>query len=195
MPDLNMDRVVELLKAKGVSAYVEQTGGGVATIFAGPSYEEPDYGTRYAACAGPGTYGWRPEDASMGHTDEFCVGADDYGDGPHKYLSDAAAEAGDVPVEQEAAEDFAAQMIYDRVVEWAAEKMVGLIKRDMEAGVVPTEWVDFSELHSHVDANMQYVHEVLPLPEDGSDVYFDLCGKAIERVEATFDTEKSAVTS
>lgn len=72
----------------------------------------------------------------------------------------------------------------------AAEAMVALIKRDMEAGIVPSEWVDFSELHSHVDANMQYVHEVLPLTEDGSDAYFDTCGRAIKAVEATFDAEQ-----
>lgn len=163
MPDLNMDRVVELLHGKGVdNAYVEQTGGGCATIFAGPTFEEPDYGTRYAACAGPGRYGWTSDVASMGHTDEFCVGADDYGDGPHKYLH----EQDGVPTEQEAAEEFAAQMIYDRVVDGTVEQVLGVATPDM-----PED--DLREL----------VTETVPMPEDGNDAYFDLCGKVVERVK------------
>lgn len=92
MPEFSMDEVVKILTAKGVeNAYVEQTGGGCATIFAGPTHDEPDYGKRYAVAAGPGAYGrydggeWHD---SVGHTDEFCIGADDYGDGPHFYVSD-----------------------------------------------------------------------------------------------------------
>lgn len=92
MAGFSMDAVVAILKSKGVdNAYVEQTGGGCATIFAGPTHEEPDYGKRYAVAAGPGAYGFHDGTQwhdSVGHTDEFCIGADDYGDGPNFYVSD-----------------------------------------------------------------------------------------------------------
>jgi hypothetical protein len=163
MPDLNMDRVVELLKAKGVdNAYVEQTGGGVATIFAGPTFEEPEYGTRYAACAGPGTYGWQSDTPSMGSTEDFCVGADDYGDGPCKFIH----EEPDVPAEQVAAEEYVAQVIYDRVVEYAVDHLVTVLN-----DVKVTE-----------DVLREQVTELIPMPLDGSDAYFDLCGKVVEAV-------------
>jgi hypothetical protein len=79
---LDLDEIVDRIHEQGVWAYVEQTGGGCATIFAGAWHSVPDgnYGrTMYAAVAGPGTYGWgdRP---SVGHTDEFFIGADDQGE-------------------------------------------------------------------------------------------------------------------
>jgi hypothetical protein len=92
MPEFSMDEVVKILTAKGVpNAYVEMTGGGCATIFAGPTFEEPDYGTRYMVAAGPGSFRWTED--SIGHTDEFCIGADDYGDGPNFYVSDLPGAA------------------------------------------------------------------------------------------------------
>jgi hypothetical protein len=79
MSEFSMDAVVELLRERGVAnAHVEQTGGGVATIFAGPTYEEPDYGTRYAVCAGPGRYG----PPNVADTTDFYVGPDDDGGNP-----------------------------------------------------------------------------------------------------------------
>lgn len=78
---VDLDEVVDRIREQGVWAYVEQTGGGCATIFAGAWHTAPDGNhdrTVYAAVAGPGEYGWgqRP---STGHTDDFLIGADDQG--------------------------------------------------------------------------------------------------------------------
>lgn len=122
MPEFSMDRVVAILKSKGVdNAYVEMTGGNCATIFAGPTFEEPDYGTRYAAAAGPGTFGWQSD--SIGHTDEFAIGTDDYGDGPVKYVSDQP----DVPTEQSAVEEYVAAMIQQAIVRSEYDRLVKAI--------------------------------------------------------------------
>lgn len=74
-----MDTVVELIHDMGIWAYVEQTGGGCATIYAGAKYTDNEGDQRYSAIAGPGTYGWdrRP---SYGHTTEFYIGPDDQGE-------------------------------------------------------------------------------------------------------------------
>jgi hypothetical protein len=74
-----MDTIVELIHRKGIWAYVEMTGGNVATIHAGAQTPGPDSDTIYAAVAGPGSYGWGQR-SSMGHTDEFFIGADDHGE-------------------------------------------------------------------------------------------------------------------
>jgi hypothetical protein len=55
---LNLDTIAELIHRHGIWAYVEQTGGGCATIYAGAQYTNRKAGTTYAAIAGPGTYGW-----------------------------------------------------------------------------------------------------------------------------------------
>lgn len=91
MTELNMDRICELLAAKGIPAYVEQTGGGCATIYAGektPQTFTISYGAketytedRYEACAGPGWFagpGWTNGRAD---TSDFYVGLDDDGQG------------------------------------------------------------------------------------------------------------------
>lgn len=88
---INMDRIIEILNERlNVSAYVEQTGGGVATIFAGAIRQEEGYGDRYAAVAGPGTFGWgqRP---SVADSVDFCVGADDSGETDPIYCAEVGA--------------------------------------------------------------------------------------------------------
>lgn len=103
--ELNLDRVVDALDRLNVKAYVEQTGGGTATLYAEPivGYHEctckPAYATtavltthdpgcpvpekggspRYAAVAGPGSYGWGKRD-SIADLDDFYVGIDDDGE-------------------------------------------------------------------------------------------------------------------
>jgi hypothetical protein len=80
--ELDLDDVVDRIHEQGVWAYVEHTGGGCATIYAGAWHTVPDgrYDrTMYSAVAGPGTYGWG-EKPNVGHTDEFFIGADDHGD-------------------------------------------------------------------------------------------------------------------
>lgn len=83
MGTINMDRVVEILRDEhSVEAYVEMTGGGVATIFAGDTYPNPEDAedVRHAAVAGPGTYNHRDLGFSVAETEEFFVGADDMGE-------------------------------------------------------------------------------------------------------------------
>lgn len=71
----SMDAVAELVRQAGVACYVEHTGGGCATIFAGqPVENEAEVWTnRYPVCAGPGVIG-RP---ATGWLSDFYVGADD----------------------------------------------------------------------------------------------------------------------
>jgi hypothetical protein len=82
---VNMDLVVQILTDRGVPAVLEQTGGGTATIFAGATHDDPEWGDRYEACAGPGhwTHGWGnpdPANTAVGYLGEFCVGPDDFGE-------------------------------------------------------------------------------------------------------------------
>ncbi|WP_405065026.1 hypothetical protein OG558_24020 [Kribbella sp. NBC_01510] len=80
--EVDLDDVVDRIDEQGIWAYVGQTGGGCATIFAGAWHSVPDgrYDrTMYSAVAGPGTYGC-DEEPNSGHTDEFFIGADDQGD-------------------------------------------------------------------------------------------------------------------
>lgn len=82
-PDIiDLDEVVNQLAKLGVPAYVEQTGGGCATIYAGTPQSWPDqYGDRrYAAAAGPGWFEGPAWTKGRGHTDEFYFGPDDDGD-------------------------------------------------------------------------------------------------------------------
>ena len=78
---IDLDEVVALLTGMGVAAVVEQTGGGCATIFAGPTRPHPfEPGClAHAAVAGPGRYGWgqRPSVAALA---ELVIGPDDCGD-------------------------------------------------------------------------------------------------------------------
>jgi hypothetical protein len=80
--DIDLDKVVALLRQDGVDAYVEMTGGGIATIFAGPTRpmpEDPEF-REYAACAGPGSY----SDHSASLYD-FVVGVEN-GEGEGEYV-------------------------------------------------------------------------------------------------------------
>jgi len=88
---LSMYRIVEALVAEGIPALVEQTGGGVATIFAG----EPTDG-RYLAVAGPGFFLLPGDDPRNAYADrqDFSVSADDDGESPSvTYASEALAVA------------------------------------------------------------------------------------------------------
>ena len=78
---INMDAIVEALHRMSVPAYVEQTGGGCATIYAGP--KGPSLVTPgeddYPVAAGPGHFegpGWSN---ARGYADDFVVGPNDDG--------------------------------------------------------------------------------------------------------------------
>lgn len=90
---VNMDRIVEIIKAEGFYAYVEQTGGGCATIYSSDRSSEQYPGApapylinpldgegRYPVIAGPGWFegpGWTNARGALG---DFYVGPDDDGE-------------------------------------------------------------------------------------------------------------------
>jgi len=86
MENLDMQRIVDLVKQAGFVAYVEQTGGGVATIYASTTADERGYPARHVVgpynddvvdiAAGPGWFegpGWTNPRASL---EDFYVGPD-----------------------------------------------------------------------------------------------------------------------
>lgn len=75
---LHLEEVARLVRAAGVNCVLDTSGGGVATLWAGPTRQEGGYGIRFAALAGPGSYGWGHH-RSTGTTAEFFVGPDDDG--------------------------------------------------------------------------------------------------------------------
>lgn len=101
--EIDLDKVVHILVTEYHldNAFVEQTGGGCATIYAGPTrpnVEEDPTGEHgevlYAACAGPGSYGWgrKPSTADLV---EFYVGPDDR----EGYYALSAADVGAITEE------------------------------------------------------------------------------------------------
>lgn len=77
---IDLDKVVEHVKATGRYAYVEQTGGNVATIYAGSTYFDSEGNERWAAVAGPGWFegpNWTKGRATLF---DFVVGPDDDGE-------------------------------------------------------------------------------------------------------------------
>lgn len=81
MEPYDLDLIVRLLELDfGIKAYVDQTGGGCATLYAGEPWEDEEYGRRYPCVAGPGWFenGRVTERARASRTD-FYVGKDDEG--------------------------------------------------------------------------------------------------------------------
>lgn len=68
--ELNMDIIVGMIEQEGVSAFVAQTGGGTATLYAG----EPDADGQYPVAAGPGVFGYG--EPSIADDREFGFGPD-----------------------------------------------------------------------------------------------------------------------
>jgi hypothetical protein len=77
---IDMHRVCDLLTERGIFAYVEHTGGNVATIFAGEVYEDEDGESRYPAIAGPGRFEGPWWSNPRGETADFYIGPDDDGE-------------------------------------------------------------------------------------------------------------------
>ena len=71
---LDMNRICEEIEAKGVSAYVEMTGGGVATIYAGNDH---------AVCilAGPGAFAGDAYTLPEADSEGFAVSREDGSEG------------------------------------------------------------------------------------------------------------------
>lgn len=72
----SMDAVVDLVRAAGIPASVQQTGGGTATIYAGATFPGDERGP---CVVGPGHYGWG-QGPSAGNLFEFVIGPDDEGE-------------------------------------------------------------------------------------------------------------------
>lgn len=84
--EIDMQKVCDLVHLADIPAYVEQTGGGCATIYAGRCFArpriDPDPSTKlWDVAAGPGWFegpGWT---LPKGDVEDFYVGADDMGEG------------------------------------------------------------------------------------------------------------------
>ena len=74
----------DLWRSYGVRAYVDMTGGGTATIYAGEQFtfstRDGDEQQRWEVAAGPGFFRGPNYTYGTGYTDEFYVGADDDGE-------------------------------------------------------------------------------------------------------------------
>lgn len=94
MTTLDMDRIVEILRTtyKVENAYVEQTGGGCATIYAGPVEKDEAGDDRYAAVAGPGWFEGPGFTVARGTTGDFYIGRDDDGETDPPMPPDGASE-------------------------------------------------------------------------------------------------------
>lgn len=79
---IDMDAIVGLLAAEGIDAYVEQTGGGCATLFAG-RLDDDDRDVMHegwAATAGPGYFAGPGWTLGRGVLGDFWIGRNDDGD-------------------------------------------------------------------------------------------------------------------
>jgi hypothetical protein len=75
---VNLTRVAEIMRSKGVhTAYVEHTGHGVATLYAGDLSRDAEGEDRYQLAAGPGWFELYGE-AFIGFSD-FSYGPDNDG--------------------------------------------------------------------------------------------------------------------
>lgn len=69
----DMSAVAEAINAAGFRAYVEQTGGGCATIYAYRSATNPAHYAAPDVMAGPGTFDWNGS-AHVGWLSETSIG-------------------------------------------------------------------------------------------------------------------------
>lgn len=86
------ENLIKALEEAGFKAYVEQTGGGTATLYA--NKVEGDN----KILGGPGSYNWREPGKSVFTSDEFFVGEDAYDndDQPKDHDPESvASESGD----------------------------------------------------------------------------------------------------
>jgi hypothetical protein len=90
--ELDLDWFVNLLHAGDIPAFIEQTGGGCATVYAGVPYRDADSRVRYPCVAGPGWFEGRRWTQGRASVDEFTVGPDDDGDTTPYYATEADDE-------------------------------------------------------------------------------------------------------
>lgn len=90
--DIDMSRVADLVNEAGVFAYVEHTGGGNATIYAGEPREvqSGEYTDKfYPAIAGAGSFAFQPP--VWATLTDFSIGVDDQGEGGYITPMDVGA--------------------------------------------------------------------------------------------------------
>lgn len=68
---IDMDAVASEIQSHGVPAFVQNSGGGCATLYAGELI-----GDYYAACAGPGVFAGPDWTMGRAFADDFWVGTD-----------------------------------------------------------------------------------------------------------------------
>lgn len=79
--EIDMDAIVELVEAEGIQAYVEQTGGGCATIYAGRTGSPADLiRPEWIAGAGPGWFEGPGFSRGRGVVGDFWIGLNDDGE-------------------------------------------------------------------------------------------------------------------
>lgn len=77
---IDMQRICDLLNTQGITAYVEQTGGGTATIYAGESFTDKHGDPRHPVLAGPGWFDGPAWTQPHGDPTDFYIGPDDDGE-------------------------------------------------------------------------------------------------------------------
>lgn len=80
--ELDMDEIVRLICLTGTFAYIEQTGGGMATIYAGETVSDSNGDPRWTACGGPGFFLPNPDTGAVwayarAVTADFHLGPED----------------------------------------------------------------------------------------------------------------------
>lgn len=212
MAKYNADTITEMVKAAGFKCYVEQTGGGCATIYAGETHEEPDYGTRHAVLAGPGAFGWGQE-PSVFDDGELWIGPDDDGQSAtmdaialgcrnERDVADliiAFLRKGRVLSADEAgALGFDATLKgVDRIetVESYADAIMARVDADMREDPPLREFRVFADLHDWCDANEYMIQARVPYDPDSPDVmafYVSVQDAITERLEARSLAEREA---
>lgn len=73
---IDMNEVARLVEEMGYPAFVQQTGGGTATIYAGDRIPDPDFDEIYEAAAGPGWFTDATWSQGYGLKTDFYVGPD-----------------------------------------------------------------------------------------------------------------------
>ena len=130
MSELNLDTVVENLKSRNVKAYVEQTGGGCATILVGEVTDG-----RAEVLAGPGWFSGPAWTEGRADTEDFYIGPDDDG------IADPI-RVGDDWDEQKVAEVISAQYVEQRAKANFARAQIDRLGQSARSALEAWEAID-----------------------------------------------------
>lgn len=177
MTEIDMTRVAALVTSTyGIEAVVEQTGGEVATIYAGHYALDVE---RWPVAAGPGWFTDRSWSQAYGSLDDFYIGPDDQG------------EIKPVSTDRSWTEERCAREI---AVHYYAQKIMDMIDTDIDGyarrgderrALGLTNARSFSELHDFVDANEYMIHAEVPYDFDDETVmafYVDVQSEVTRRL-------------